>query len=228
MSRQPADPPHGSRQGLAAHGRGCGGPISGNVAREPAGGLVVSARPCSGTTSKGARGRRRPPGARCRLSLCRRGAGTSGVGGRGRSDEVWVLLSGGTTSLIGAPVDGVSPADLTALYAPAARLRARHHRHEPDPEALLPLGRRPPRARALAPARVRVLRRLRRHRRRPRLHRLRPATFPTLSLPSTSAACSRPPDSGIASPRPPAPWWQPPNAVKCPRRQSPGTRLSRA
>ena len=34
----------------------------------------------------------------------------------GTEDEVWVLLSGGTTSLIGAPVDGVSPSDLTALY----------------------------------------------------------------------------------------------------------------
>jgi hydroxypyruvate reductase len=31
--------------------------------------------------------------------------------------EVWVLLSGGTTSLIGAPVDGVSPGELTALYS---------------------------------------------------------------------------------------------------------------
>ena len=30
--------------------------------------------------------------------------------------EVWVLLSGGTTSLIGAPVAGISPADLTQLY----------------------------------------------------------------------------------------------------------------
>ena len=32
------------------------------------------------------------------------------------SDEVWVLLSGGTTSLVGAPDDGIAPADLTALY----------------------------------------------------------------------------------------------------------------
>ncbi len=31
-------------------------------------------------------------------------------------DEVWVLLSGGTTSLIGAPVESIAPADLTALY----------------------------------------------------------------------------------------------------------------
>ncbi len=32
-------------------------------------------------------------------------------------DEAWVLLSGGTSSLIGAPVEGISPADLSALYA---------------------------------------------------------------------------------------------------------------
>jgi len=31
-------------------------------------------------------------------------------------DEVWVLLSGGTTSLIGAPIEGVAAADLTELY----------------------------------------------------------------------------------------------------------------
>jgi glycerate-2-kinase len=32
-------------------------------------------------------------------------------------DEAWVLLSGGTSSLLGAPVAGVRAADLTALYA---------------------------------------------------------------------------------------------------------------
>jgi hydroxypyruvate reductase len=32
-------------------------------------------------------------------------------------DEVWVLLSGGTTSLIGAPEPGLTPEDLTAIYA---------------------------------------------------------------------------------------------------------------
>jgi hydroxypyruvate reductase len=31
--------------------------------------------------------------------------------------EVWVLLSGGTTSLIGAPVPGINPQELTGLYA---------------------------------------------------------------------------------------------------------------
>ncbi|HWA55664.1 MAG TPA: DUF4147 domain-containing protein [Gemmatimonadales bacterium] len=31
-------------------------------------------------------------------------------------DEVWVLLSGGTTSLIGAPIPGIAPTDLGELY----------------------------------------------------------------------------------------------------------------
>ncbi len=31
-------------------------------------------------------------------------------------DDVWVLLSGGTTSLIGAPIPGVAPTDLSELY----------------------------------------------------------------------------------------------------------------
>jgi glycerate 2-kinase len=32
-------------------------------------------------------------------------------------DEVWVLLSGGTTSLIGAPEEGISPGDLRQIFA---------------------------------------------------------------------------------------------------------------
>ncbi|MCD6031213.1 MAG: hypothetical protein K0S78_3387, partial [Thermomicrobiales bacterium] len=35
----------------------------------------------------------------------------------GSSDEVWVLLSGGTTSLIGAPEDGLSSTDLRHIFA---------------------------------------------------------------------------------------------------------------
>jgi glycerate 2-kinase len=34
-----------------------------------------------------------------------------------QGDEVWLLLSGGTTSLLGAPVEGISPAELTEIYA---------------------------------------------------------------------------------------------------------------
>ena len=35
----------------------------------------------------------------------------------GPDDEAWVLLSGGASSLLAAPVDGLTPQDLTALYA---------------------------------------------------------------------------------------------------------------
>jgi glycerate 2-kinase len=74
----------------------------------------------------------------------------------GRGDEVWVLLSGGTTSLIGAPVAGIAPDELTALYqlllgsgldiAAMNRIRKRFSRWG--------AGRL---AQALAPSRVRVL-----------------------------------------------------------------------
>jgi hydroxypyruvate reductase len=70
-------------------------------------------------------------------------------------DEVWVLLSGGTTSLVGAPAEGVEPADLASLYtlllgsgldiAAMNRVRKRFSRWGGGNLA-----------RALAPARVRV------------------------------------------------------------------------
>jgi hydroxypyruvate reductase len=70
-------------------------------------------------------------------------------------DEVWVLLSGGTTSLIGAPEPGLAPADLAAIYAlllgsgldisAMNRIRKRFARWGGGKLA-----------RALAPARVRV------------------------------------------------------------------------
>jgi glycerate 2-kinase len=71
------------------------------------------------------------------------------------ADEVWVLLSGGTTSLIGAPEPGLSAADLTRLYSlllgsglditAMNRIRKRFSRWGGGKLA-----------RALAPARVRV------------------------------------------------------------------------
>jgi glycerate 2-kinase len=74
----------------------------------------------------------------------------------GASQEVWVLLSGGTTSLIGAPIPGIAPTDLVSLYqlllgsgldiAAMNRIRKRFSRWG--------AGRL---AQALAPARVRVL-----------------------------------------------------------------------
>lgn len=73
----------------------------------------------------------------------------------GPSDEVWVLLSGGTTSLIGAPEPGLSPSDLTSIFAlllgsglditAMNRVRKRFSRWGGGKLA-----------RALAPARVRV------------------------------------------------------------------------
>jgi hydroxypyruvate reductase len=70
-------------------------------------------------------------------------------------DEVWVLLSGGTTSLVGAPEEGLAPADLTTLYtlllgsgldiAAMNRVRKRFSRWGGGKLA-----------RALAPARVRA------------------------------------------------------------------------
>jgi glycerate 2-kinase len=71
------------------------------------------------------------------------------------ADEVWVLLSGGTTSLIGAPEPGLSAGDLTRLYSlllgsglditAMNRIRKRFSRWGGGKLA-----------RALAPARVRV------------------------------------------------------------------------
>ncbi|MFL5403915.1 MAG: glycerate kinase [Gemmatimonadales bacterium] len=71
------------------------------------------------------------------------------------TDEVWVLLSGGTTSLIGAPEPGVTPAELTAIYGlllgsglditAMNRIRKRFSRWGGGKLA-----------RALAPARIRV------------------------------------------------------------------------
>jgi glycerate 2-kinase len=73
----------------------------------------------------------------------------------GPEDDVWVLLSGGTSSLIAAPELGLSPADLTSIYAMLLgsgldivamnRIRKRFSRWGGGKLA-----------RALAPARVRV------------------------------------------------------------------------
>ena len=68
--------------------------------------------------------------------------------GRRGNDVAIVLMSGGASSLIGAPLRGMSEADFTALCRAAARLRPRHRRDERRAETLLTLGRRPSRARA--------------------------------------------------------------------------------
>ncbi len=82
----------------------------------PAGGLVVS--PAAATAPHPSvpvvPGDHPEPGAGSREAAQALERAAAAVGPQ---HEVWVLLSGGTTSLIGAPVDGISPADLTALYS---------------------------------------------------------------------------------------------------------------
>jgi glycerate 2-kinase len=83
--------------------------------REPAGGLVVppAAAAAPHPSLQVVPGDHPEPGPR---SLAAAGA-LAGVAARAsRGDEVWVLLSGGTTSLIGAPVEGITPGELTTLY----------------------------------------------------------------------------------------------------------------
>jgi glycerate 2-kinase len=81
----------------------------------PAGGLIVS--PEADTSPHPAlqsvAGDHPRPGA---ASLAAASALENAVSRIGAEDEAWVLLSGGTTSLIAAPIAGVAPADLSLLY----------------------------------------------------------------------------------------------------------------
>jgi glycerate-2-kinase len=123
--------------------------------REPVGGLIVG--PTLAQFSSNALevvvGDHPEPG---RGSLAASDALARIVGRVGSDQDVWVLLSGGTTSLIGAPVPGISAADLAELYhlllgsgldiAAMNRIRKRFSRWGGGRLA-----------QALAPARVRVL-----------------------------------------------------------------------
>ena len=138
---------------------------------EPSGGVVVA--PATGAPPHPrlpvAVGDHPEPGAG---SLAAAVAVATATEGLGEGDEVWVLLSGGTTSLIGAPEPGLTPADLTAIYghllgsgldiAAMNRIRKRFARWGG--------GKLGPRAR---PGHGPGVRRLRRDRRRSRRDRLR-------------------------------------------------------
>ncbi len=83
---------------------------------EPAGGLVVppAAAPSPHRALRVVPGDHPEPGPRSRAAadaLARAAKDT------GPADEAWVLLSGGTTSLLGAPINGVNESDLASLYA---------------------------------------------------------------------------------------------------------------
>ena len=84
--------------------------------REPAGGLIVppAAAPSPHRSLQVVPGDHPEPGAgslAAAAALADVAARAAGAG------EVWVLLSGGTTSLLGAPVEGITPGELTELYA---------------------------------------------------------------------------------------------------------------
>ena len=89
---------------LRAHGLG------------PAGGLVVA--PVAGESPHprldSHPGDHPEPGSRSLAAAESLGATASRIK---PTDEVWVLLSGGTTSLVGAPESGITPAELTAIYS---------------------------------------------------------------------------------------------------------------
>src|SRR6266540_2143361 len=84
--------------------------------RAPAGGLIVSPAPAPvpHPSLELVVGDHPEPGPR---SLAAAEALARAAARVGASDEAWVLLSGGATSLVGAPVDGIRPEQLTALYA---------------------------------------------------------------------------------------------------------------
>ncbi len=84
--------------------------------REPAGGLVVAPAddPPVHPAIPVVAGDHPEPGAR---SLAAAEALAATAGRIAPGDEVWILLSGGTTSLIGAPVEGITPAELGTLYS---------------------------------------------------------------------------------------------------------------
>jgi glycerate 2-kinase len=83
---------------------------------EPAGGLIV---PPAGAAAPHSRlavvpGDHPEPGAGSRAAAAALGEAAPRAS---TGAEVWVLLSGGTTSLLGAPVEGITPGELTELYS---------------------------------------------------------------------------------------------------------------
>ena len=83
---------------------------------EPSGGLVVApeSAPAPHPSLDVVAGDHPEPGPR---SLAAARALTEVTSRAAQGEEVWVLLSGGTTSLLGAPIDGITPDELTDLYA---------------------------------------------------------------------------------------------------------------
>jgi glycerate 2-kinase len=126
-----------------------------NWGQTPAGGLVVApaAEPAPHPSIRLVRGDHPEPGPGSAAAAQALAEAAIQVGD---DDEVWVLLSGGASSLLAAPVEGVTPSELTELYrlllgsgldiTAMNRIRKRFSRWGGGRLAA-----------ALAPARVRVL-----------------------------------------------------------------------
>jgi hydroxypyruvate reductase len=89
--------------------------VLGTRGSDPAGGLVVAPEQSASPHPRLPLvvGDHPEPGAR---SLAAAEALADAASRVSPDDEVWVLLSGGTTSLIAAPESGLTPADLSAIY----------------------------------------------------------------------------------------------------------------
>ncbi|MFI5235477.1 MAG: glycerate kinase, partial [Gemmatimonadales bacterium] len=81
----------------------------------PAGGIVIApeSKPAPHPSLRVAVGEHPVPGAGSRAAATALGTAVREVQ---KGDEVWVLLSGGATSLVAAPVEGIPDADLEWLY----------------------------------------------------------------------------------------------------------------
>ena len=115
-------PAEGGRRWILALGKAAGPMARAAVetladwGAEPAGGVVVAPalEPAPHGALTAVRGDHPEPG---EGSLAAARALAEAAARIPADDEVWVLLSGGATSLLAAPVDGVSPEELRALYA---------------------------------------------------------------------------------------------------------------
>jgi hydroxypyruvate reductase len=120
LERLPREP--GRRRWLLALGKAAGPMARAAVetlarwGQEPAGGLVVSPtlHPAPHARIQVVPGDHPEPGPGSRAAAEALGRVSAEVG---PDDEVWVLLSGGSTSLLAAPVDGITPGELTAIYS---------------------------------------------------------------------------------------------------------------
>ncbi|HEX6615767.1 MAG TPA: DUF4147 domain-containing protein [Gemmatimonadales bacterium] len=121
-ARLAALPPHSGRRWILALGKAAGPMARAAVetlagwGAEPAGGVIVA--PALEPAPHGAltvvRGDHPEPGAGSLAAAHALGEAAARIPA---DDEVWVLLSGGATSLLAAPVDGLTPEELRALYA---------------------------------------------------------------------------------------------------------------